>query len=492
MKNKLLVIIGFGPVAGYKYSRCIRKAIESGHIIGYVVVDLASQSDNVHSRLAKLPLQPLEVLLLDDAGFHNNPDSGMQEFHQYCESLKIKYGHELKVVISTEPQAHEQYLKYCIENEIDALVTKPITLPMHNGLLDSSNIYNSYNKLISTIPKNRQEQYAAICLTRHHEIYNEGVIKNIISKMKTLQAPVTSIRLNTNSGVWNLNNEFQERNDHPYKFGYGMLFHGGYHYIDLVAQTIMLNKLIYPQDNFYVELSTYTAFPTNQKYRIPNEIVKKLTGYYTKDMYNLQNGNYGETDLVTSFAVKSEQADDTLLLGTLSLEQTTPGMRSWFDFPEVPYNINGRLHCTDFLAQISTLFSAQGRVVKVPIGARKSENDLRGKNLGKLYLRSNAAIVGDQEFYQEKDIIRAYGNSFSYAAETEIFMRWVTNQPTHSNLHSHQASVAFLEALALSSKKDGEKIRFAFNYSPPEYLESINDQNITYNDSSDVIFSAYK
>ena len=32
--------------------------------------------------------------------------------------------------------------------------------------------------------------------------------------------------------------------NHPYKYGYGKLFHSGYHFIDLLAEFVKLNKFV--------------------------------------------------------------------------------------------------------------------------------------------------------------------------------------------------------------------------------------------------------
>ena len=491
-KSKYLIIIGFGPVAGYKYSRCIRRAIDSGDIAGYSVVDLESQRELVTGRIVGLPAQPDDIYLLPDKGFNDGSSSSIARFDSICRNIKSRHKCELKIIITTEPQAHEVYLDYCIRNNIDSLVTKPITLPMNNGKINHQEVVNSLKRLISK-KEYKKNNHAALCLSRHHEIYNQGVLKPIISKMKIFGLPVTSLRLNTSSGVWNLNNEFEERNDHPYKYGYGMLYHGAYHYIDLVAQTLVLNRLIYPDHELVLELCSFSAFPSDQKHKIPDSIVRKLNGYRNVNLINLENTDrYGETDIVTSFCLRLKQTNEVLTLGALTLEQTTPGMRSWFDFPEVPYNINGRLHCTDFNVQLATLYSVNGHVVKIPIGARQGNTDLRGKNIGIITTRSNATVMGDQEFYTQKILTRPYGNSYSYSAETEIFDRWISGKNSQSDLASHLPSVRLLETLSESTLRNGERLQIDFPFEVPKYIKDMHIDEHAFNQAGAISFAAYE
>jgi hypothetical protein len=133
--NKHLIIVGFGPVAGYKYSRSIRAAIERGELDGYSVVDVDSERRTVLGRLSQLPIPPSRVFFIPDP-----PKSGsyanVADFDQVVKSLGADHG-TLQAFISTEPKAHEAYLRYCIDNDIDSIVTKPVVLPMCDGQFDT-------------------------------------------------------------------------------------------------------------------------------------------------------------------------------------------------------------------------------------------------------------------------------------------------------------------------------------------------------------------
>jgi hypothetical protein len=135
----------------------------------------------------------------------------------------------------------------------------------------------------------------------------------------------------------------------------------------------------------------------------------------------------------------------------------------------VPYNVNGRLHATDVDVRMSTAFGIAARVLKVPIGARRGDVDLRARNVAWVSQRSNALMLGHQEFVTEHSLQRPYGDSFSYRAEREIFIRWISGRETYSNLASHVPTAAVLEALGLSIQANGLEVSVSLSYDEPDW-----------------------
>jgi len=449
-KAKHLIIVGFGPVAGYKYSRSIRSAIDRGDLADFSVVDLESQREVVSQRIGSLPIKPKEVVFIPDppaGSWANLPD-----FDSVCRRLSDNG--DVRVFISTEPKAHGAYLEYCIDRDIDSIVTKPAILPMRDGYFDASALLSSMKALVNCAAKGTA-RHAVLCLGRHHQIYEEEMRQPVMERMMEARAPITSFHLRTSSGVWNLAQEFESREDHPYKYGYGMLMHGGYHYVDVMCQFLALNKDLYPDDEFSLELSAYAGFPRDQTTRVPKTVHDRLDDSSQRPWRDPADDFYGETDIVAAFCLRNKKTKRVITLGTLSLEQTTPGMRSWAPFPEVEYNKNGRLHCTDIEVQLSTFFSMHCRVTKVPVEDRRDTHDLRARNLARVSERSNASLDPSTSFYSEKTFERPFGNSFSYTAETAIFDEWLSGQRSRSELDTHLTSTAVVQALAEGIREPG-------------------------------------
>ncbi|MBP2156374.1 hypothetical protein [Erwinia rhapontici] len=476
-----LIIIGFGPVSGYKYTRFIKLAVEGEHIDGYTIIDKESKKDVVMNRLESVSIQPLDIIFIPDVFLQDSISDGIGWLNDYFLKTSCKYKGLLKVVIATEAQAHEEYLKYCIKMGFDTLCTKPLILPMKDGLFAPEKLVEKVHELIELAGENAH-RHSLICLGRHHEIYDKKIRNYIMFMMNRLRVPITSIHLKTASGVWNLPYEYSLREDHPYKFGYGMLMHGSYHYIDIFARFLLMNKNLFPNKDMLLEITGFSTFPSDQNIRIPNSVTSRLTDYITDFEHLEENYVYGENDVVMVCSLKLKETNQVICLGTLSLEQTTPGMRSWGPFPEVPYNINGRLHCTDLDVRLATVFSANANVVKTPIGARVNKQDLRGKNIGHVTVRSNADIAGTQEFFREEKIVKPYGKSFSYCSESEIFLRWIKGEKTYSDIASHLPTITLLEGLSKAVKNNGEKIKIEFNFDFPEWPEVVNDDEFTFQD----------
>lgn len=489
--SRHLVIVGFGPVSGYKYSRCIRAAMQSGAIEGYSVVDLESQRDTVQRRLAGLPAQPIHTVFIPDRLQLDDPEASLIYVAPFLRSRAKESNGSLKVVIATEPQAHESYLRHCMLEGYDTLTTKPLLVPMRDGVFDGGSIYQRTKDLLKWTER-AKGQHSLIVLDRHHEIYEKRIRSQLAVMMEKLNVPITSINLKTASGVWNLPYEYALREDHPYKYGYGMLMHGAYHYVDLVTRLLQMNRRIYSEDEFCLRITGFAAFPKDQEKRLPLGIMNKLDNYL-QHMASFDSGfPYGETDIVASFALCFRRSEAALCLGTIALEQTTPGMRSWGAFPEVPYNINGRLHCTDIDVRLGTLFAMNGHVAKTPISSRKDQSDLRGKNIGIVTSRSNALVAGTQEFMTEERITHPYGNSFSYAAESTLFRDWIDGRKTYSNLESHLPTAAVTAALARMIHSNGETIEIDFDFAEPDWPPITYVSNAVVHDDRAMQFAAYR
>jgi hypothetical protein len=241
--TKHLVIVGYDEIVDDKYMSCIEEALCGGHIGGYSIIDLKRERGAILDRLSKQRVQPSSTHFIDD------PDGRMSwadrtAFEPVMAELRASHG-ELKVYIATELKAHEAYLAYCLENGIDSLVEKPIFAPMVDGQFAPDQINAGLARLLD-LDRSPKAQHSVMTLTRYHQIYNDVALASLRQRMVTYAAPVTSFHLRTAGGVWNLHREYETREDHPYKYGYGMIMHGGYHYIDLSAQFLALNRLALP------------------------------------------------------------------------------------------------------------------------------------------------------------------------------------------------------------------------------------------------------
>ncbi|MGY4501243.1 hypothetical protein ACVWYH_005174 [Bradyrhizobium sp. GM24.11] len=203
-------------------------------------------------------------LLLDD------PEASLTCIAPFLRKRAKQSDGTLKIVIATEPQAHESYLRHCMLEGYDTLTTKPLLVPMRDGVFDGGSIYQRTKNLLASGERGRG-QHSLIVLDRHHEIYEKRIRSQLTVMMEKLKVPITSISLKTASGVWNLPYEYALREDHPYEYGYGMLMHGAYHYVDLFTRLLQMNRRIYTDDHLCLRISGFSAFPKDQASQHPDQ-----------------------------------------------------------------------------------------------------------------------------------------------------------------------------------------------------------------------------
>ena len=229
---------------------------------------------------------------------------------------------------------------------------------------------------------------------------------------------LTSFHLRAAGGVWNLQREFESRDDHPYKYGYGMMMHGAYHYVDLATQILSLNSALFPQLQFKLELSGFGAFPIDQHQRMSRPITRRFQDGDPLWPDDADDGfRFGETDVTSTFRLVDIASGRTVSLGTLSFEQTTPSIRNWDELPPELYNVNGRTSSVDMEAQISTLFSTHVHCYDIPRGVSADGIDA----FARVTTRANAALLPDEQYVSEE----SFDGLFHSDSNRQLMEHWL-------------------------------------------------------------------
>lgn len=455
--KKHLLIVGFDDIIADKYMETIERAISNGHISGYSIIDLVSNQDWIEHKLQKVNTQP-ELKYFITVAKKESKWADKDVFKPIFDEVISKKG-EIKVYIATELKAHEAYLQYCVENDIDSLTEKPIFSPLKNGKFDPSLIDEKMKYLMSLAQKSKAK-HSITSLARYHEIYNDKAIEKVKERIIKYEAPITSLHLRFAAGVWNSHIEYENREDHPYKYGYGMLMHGAYHYVDVITQFLSLNHLIFPNEKLQLTLSSYGGFPADQNDRIS----KKYSTSFHDDKpewadKSKNKTDYGETDIVTSFQLLNTATNKVITLGTMSFEQTTPSIRTWKDIPAEIYNKNGRTACADLEAQLSTLFTLNLKCFDIP-----TEGEIDHiKAFARIETRANASLLKDEKFYTKEEVHDVSHN----ISNCSLIGNWLAGAEEKSTLQSHFIVMKVLQSLAESIKNPGHPISFSFT----EYMQ---------------------
>lgn len=449
-----LVVIGFDEIVSNKYLICIKKALSKKVIDGYTIIDLKDEEENIKKRVESLYLKPEKIYYLQKSKDKNNWAS-KKDFEPVLKKIQIEKKN-IKVYIATELKAHEGYLKYCVENGIPCLVEKPVIAPLKDGIYYPEKIDKEMKYYIKKIREHGTKS-SVMTLGRYHKIYNDLVMRGIKERMIKYQAPLTSFHLRHAGGVWNLHSEYISREDHPYKYGYGMMMHGAYHYVDIAVQFICLNKLLYPNENFEISISSYGAYPQEQNDRISKKYSEKFedncSNWEKKEGKGLV---LGETDITSTFCFRNKKTKKVITLGTISLEQTTPSVRSWKDFPQGIYNKNGRISSVDIEAQLSTLYSTNIKCFDVPIRGKKEVERIDA--MAQVLTRANATLLKDEEYITKK----TYKGLFHSDSNKALMLNWLLDKEDRSTLEQHLLVMRMIQAMSISLKKQGYPVVIDF------------------------------
>ena len=352
MKN--IIIIGLGPHCKRIYIRAVKKY----SLKVSIVVDLKSKKREVERYLKDNNINALTVFLPDK---YKDSEDFPLEFQNYL-ALLVKKNNISHAIISTEPKAHYAYLKYFINQRISVLVDKPITAPVHviNSELQSMKIAEDFYYLLELSKKNGVDVVVQ-CQRRFDKRY-QYIIGLIRSYVKEYDLPISHIQISHCDGSWNMPDEFLYRENHPYKYGYGKIFHSGYHFIDLLTLLLSYDCLSYDKKTDSCSITSSHYAPQDQLFVMNDKFFKKIFG---SDRFENQRelwrqGKYkqmGELDLLAQIEFFS--GSNILTTASLNLLQSGFSRRAWHYLPEDTYKGNGRVRHEHINLHIGPLMNIQ-------------------------------------------------------------------------------------------------------------------------------------
>ncbi|MGY4319497.1 hypothetical protein [Bradyrhizobium sp. JR3.5] len=446
---KELILVGLGPHARAKYIPLIEDAVASGRASGFHAVELESARDDLDSFFLTRACKPLSISYVPDLRRQGIWYSGHGK-----DILTALAGPGAKVIISTEPKAHLGYLRAALDLGLDCLVDKPIVLPM------DSNGRPAANRLVGAVAElkeicNRTGGGCVVMAPRRYNAVYELIGRYVRRASRSLGMPVTYIGIEHHEGVWNTEEEILSREDHPYRYGYGMLCHSGYHYVDLLSSFLAHNE-----DNFgslTVELDVHRATAADQVRQIGPDLVRRLRGDASVPGLFPSPQFWGETDLVSSGAARCRGSRNTVCLFRLDLLQTSVSLRSWRQLPSNVYNKNGRYPSETIRLNIGPFAAIEARILKrLQLG---TEGHLELTKHAHIMLWRNGGFLGRaafrEKFYPARDtLIR---NADLGASRRRLFDDWLAGRTGKSTLESHTRTISlFARYLAAVTTDRGE------------------------------------
>lgn len=357
-----------------------------------------------------------------------------------------------KVIVSTEPKAHFGYLRAGLGLGLDCLVDKPVILPM------GSNGRPAADRLVDAVAELKEisDRTSGRCMVMTPRRYNavyELIGRYARRASRNFGTPVTYIGIEHHAGVWNTEEEILSREDHPHRYGYGMLCHSGYHYIDILAGLLAHNE-----DHFgrlALELDVHRATAADQVGQIGPDLVRRLRGDAPVARLFPAPTFWGETDIVSSGAARRPGSRETVCLFRLDLLQTSVSLRNWRQLPTDVYNKNGRYGSETIHLNIGPFAAIEARIFKRPHVS--TENHPRLRREAHIALWRNVGFLGGaalrERLYPARDTL--VRNADFGAGRKRLFDDWLAGRSGKSSLASHTRTISLFAQYLTALTTDG-------------------------------------
>lgn len=230
--EKKTILVGLGPNALRTYVPYFIKY----HIDLRCVVEMESRVAEITELLKTHQLEAQIICVPEED--RNSRELSKTLADQLREVIRfdlIEYA-----IINSEAKSHYSYLRFFMEEKLKILLEKPIIAPLKLETFGDVEHLAECHRQICELVDATQAQCAVMCQRRLH--YGYELVKSILrDAIHTYGIPITEIYLNHCDGNWMLPQDLFYEN-HPYQYGYGKLYHSGYHFVDLLAQLLSLNQ----------------------------------------------------------------------------------------------------------------------------------------------------------------------------------------------------------------------------------------------------------
>lgn len=454
-----IILVGLGPHAKRIYMNLFKKY----RITPRVIVDLKSKRKEIEEYLEENDFRNIELYLVEDV----QRDAEKLGHKTEADLTKLLQQKNIKhAIISTEPKSHFAYAKFFLENDINILMDKPITAPInvnHNSK-QASKIKEEYDTLCEMYKKKREKiSFKIQCQRRFHEgyIYVKKALEEIV---REYNIPVTYIDIYHNDGMWNMPTEFLDRENHPYKYGYGKLFHSGYHFIDLLAWLLEVNRETKNKQINKAEMYVSTNNPTDFFHVFNNYDYKKIlkTNRFEKTLVDANScKDFGEIDFHS--IINFKQNDKLITNCSINLMQSGFSRRAWCELPKDTYKSNGRVRHERLNVQIGPLMNIQVhsyQAYEIADRDKMCNNHVGSVEHFDIYVFRNSQLIGGKTFesldiatLSDKD--KEYFNGYNEKARENCFINFLLNIDDSSDILEHRVSIELTEkAYELMSRNE--------------------------------------
>jgi hypothetical protein len=430
-----VVIFGIGPHFRERYATlCCELQFNKIIIIG-AMVDVQSQKEMVCSFIKDSGLSPEVILFVPD----NLVNSEKNENQIECFlTNKLGYLKFSKSIICTEPKSHKVLTLWSIKAGCDVYMDKPISAfynPSGKGHLMRD--LNEIDRAAST----HKKKVVVSCERRTHLGYK--VVEEELEDLKrSANHGLTAIDIHFCCGNVVTEVEYLSKENHPYKYGYGILLHSGYHYIDLLARLASEN---WPhRDLSILDISLQATVLS----------IDKRLGALSGDGIEY-NSHFGESDIMLQGSLSGKTGSSIMF--SIKLLDSGFSLRNHEDIVNIKKRNTGRLRQENVILHVGHAGSIHVR--SLPI--RKIDVAHTTDNFEIYILKNNhekrcpevTCITSEQLIEQQLHLQQLSLNRVARVGQLKDF---VLNQSVISNISSHKNTVylidKFYDQLSLTVK----------------------------------------
>ena len=457
-KNRIL-LIGLGPHAREYHFLIIKSIGKQEDVEISCIIDLVNQKDTLVKYLRSNDYDINKLYLLEDS--ERNKEYLSRETIQLLDELVVKYSINA-IMIATEPKAHKAYAIWAKKVGLKILIDKPISAPIMDiyEAQTAEKIFKDYIEIKDA--GNRNDIVAILASRRTHPVieYVYDYLKNFI---ELYQVPITHISIYHTEGMWNMPNEYLIRENHPYKYGYGLMLHSGYHFIDLYLHFLKLNNYIEKMNSSKIDFVCSFTTPEDINSVINRKIYNRLL---KKDFPEIDScadiyRNMGEVD--AQILCRSSGKEGFITSGVINLLQTSYSTRYRTELPVNTYKENGRTYQEIISIELGHILCIY--IYKMSAGKVLHENIGSDEFVVKIFRNSNL-LGGDTLINKKfnKEVVFEIGEkehvgTIGMAARTKLIYDWLYGGNQISNLESHVNSIRFLAEIYKSifnARKNGK------------------------------------
>ncbi len=434
MKQNLL-IIGLGPHAQATQYLFLEELARQGVPVHVrLLVELQDRQEDVENYLADKMLLPDEIFGLPESD-RNNPHIHpklLEKLNQIAPQLD-------GVLLCTEPKAHKKYILWALEHNLDILADKPLTAPLLNEQ-GPQQVWQDFLDIEKALARSKAH-LSLLTNKRVHPAY-EAVYNCAREFVTKYGMPITHIEISDGGGVWHLPHEYATGENHPHKYGYGVLLHTGFHYVDLLLHYQSINHLIgFKEDE--IRTHAFCTTPFDVLHQMPRQVYERIFPgeNFKKDFATVPLADYkkyGEIDVVSSFQFIKDGAITTQ--ASLNMLQNTLSARTLRTEPKNHYLQMGRLTQNYISLFFGPLFHVRLNFFQ-PDKLPKDECDVYVVEVCR-----NTGLVGGESYYWKEFEDKAVAPdgrfvSLNNDSKRTLFKEWMKGSCPQTDFPLHKRSV---------------------------------------------------